>query len=745
MNKSWRAWGDRLFFLRTFFPVKLFLLHLRRSHLLLIFWLILMGFYTGWLGENYGFHYLFISPEYLEEVSFWSFGFVGFTLGIFIMAFHINSYIYYSYRFPFLATLSRPLWKFSLNNFIIPFVFYLGLLITIIHFGIQEDWPWLDFLFRLGGLTLGTFVSVSFIFTYFLSTIRTLEEPADKLSGGVRTLQNLAKLGRQRSTFTRQPPVNYYLKSPFKIRLTRGASHYQERQLLAIIDQHHLSAAFFFLLLILIITGLSLVEPHPYFRIPAGSSVFLIFSLYLMVVGAIYSRFKTWTVTLGIVLALGANFLSGLPPFRKSHFAYGMNYQKAPARYDYPVLDSLTRDSIVQRDLRKGRKTLNHWLQRQSQEKPMLVLLNVSGGGLRSSMWTMRVLQALDSVSDGGFYPNLHLIAGSSGGMLGAAYYRSLHYASRRDSSISPQAAFYRELMGRDLLNATTFQLVVSDLFFRLKKVRYQGHEYLADRGYAFDQRLDENTSGHLNVPFSHYRDAEEKALMPLLILAPTIVSDGRKLLMSTQGISYLSFSRPWKGLNRSKIYDGVEYSRLFQEHRADSLSFLTALRLSASFPYVTPLVDLPSKPAIQLIDAGVRDNEGLELSLRYLYHHRQWIKKHTRGVTIVQLKANRADTIPIEEGPRTRLQDLIRPVSGVVKSFSNFQIFSKSLLMHWSQQILDFPLYIERFTLPLGRKNVSLSWHLTEKEKRTINRSISDSTNQRGLQKLKNLLQTQP
>lgn len=741
MKKVWSAWGDRLFFLQTFFPVKLFLLHLRRSHLLLVFWLILVGFYTGWLGENYGFHYLFISPEYLEEVSFWSFGFVGFTLGIFIMAFHINSYIYYSYRFPFLATLSRPLWKFSLNNFVIPFVFYLGLLATIIHFGIQERWPALEFLFRLGGLLLGTFVSVSFIFTYFLGTIRTLEEPAYKFNSGVRTLQNLAKLGRQRSSINRKHPVNYYLKSPFKVRLTRGASHYQKEQLFATIDQHHLSAAFFFLLLILIISGLSLVEPHPFFRIPAGASVFLIFSLYLMVVGAIYSRFKTWTVTVGIVLALGANYLSGLPPFQKSHFAYGMNYQNAPARYDYPVLDSLTEDSIVKRDIREGRQTLEHWRQKQSREKPMLVLLNVSGGGLRSTMWTMRVLQALDSVSDGAFYPKLHLIAGSSGGMLGAAYYRSLHYASRSDSSIEPQAAFHRKRMGRDLLNATSFQLAVSDLFFRLKKVHYQGHEYLADRGYAFDQRLDENTNGHLKMPFSQYREAEEKALMPLLILAPTIVSDGRKLLMSTQGVSYLSFSRPWAGLDQSKIYDGVEYSRLFAEQRADSLSFLTALRLSASFPYVTPLVNLPSKPAIQLIDAGVRDNEGLELSLRYLYHHRQWIKAHTRGVTIVQLKANRADTIPIKEAPRTRLQDLIRPVSGVVKSFSNFQTFSKSLLMQWSHEILDFPLHIERFSLPLGREDVSLSWHLTEEEKRTIDRSISDSTNQRGLKKLKRLL----
>lgn len=735
--------ADRWFFLRGFFPLKLLMLHLRRSHLLLVFWAVLVGFFTGAIGQNYGFHYLFLSPEYLQEVNFGSFALMGLTLGLFVMAFHINSYIYYSYRFPFLATLSRPLWKFSINNSIIPLLFYLGLSGAIVRFGLQEDWALLDFVLRLGGLYAGSIVSIGFTFTYFLSTIRTLDEPPEgqRLQKGVRTLQNLIKLGRQSQKVSQRHPVAYYLKSFFQVRLTRQAHHYQEARLLKTIEQHHLSAAFFFLLLILLVIGLSWVTPNRLFRIPAGATVFLIFSLYLMVVGALYSRFKTWTVSLGLLLLVGVNYLSGLPPFYKENYAYGLKYQGQRASYTPAAIDSLVYPQRLRADRQASRDILRHWVDKQKEDKPLLVLLNVSGGGQRSALWTYRVLQALDSASGGQFFPRVHLIAGSSGGMLGAAYYRSLAYQAGQGGAVDPQALQHRQAMGSDMLNAVTFYLAVNDLFFRLNKVSYAGRTYLMDRGYAFDERLNEITRGRLDTHFNAFAEAERRADMPQLILAPTIVNDGRKLLMSPQGLSYLTHSKPWSGYGRPRIYDAVEYGRLFARQQPDSLRFLTALRMSASFPYITPLVNLPSEPRLKLIDAGVRDNEGLELSLRYLYHHRAWLQKRIRGVLVVQVKANRQDSIEMDAGGTSRLAELVQPISGVVRSFGNFQTYNKGLLMEWSETILDFPLYTERMVLPLGQQDVSLSWHLTRAEKSTIAASLHTPPNRKTLQRIMALL----
>jgi len=81
-----------------FFPVRLFLETLRRNHSLLLIWLILFLFITQVLGYRYGLHSLFLAPEYLGKVNVLSYLVLGFTTGIFIMSYHMSSYITISYQ-----------------------------------------------------------------------------------------------------------------------------------------------------------------------------------------------------------------------------------------------------------------------------------------------------------------------------------------------------------------------------------------------------------------------------------------------------------------------------------------------------------------------------------------------------------------------------------------------------------------------------------------------------------------------
>src|SRR5690606_36363991 len=178
----------------------------------------------------------------------------------------------------------------------------------------------------------------------------------------------------------------------------------------------------------------------------------------------------------------------------------------------------------------------------------------------------------------------------------------------------------------------------------------------------------------------------------------------------------------------------GVEFSRLFANQDAGNLSFLTALRMSASFPYITPLINMPSDPGIELIDAGVRDNEGFEHSLRYVFSHKKWIEENTSGVIIVQIKANRANEIPIKEERVTKLDKLTLPIGGVLKSFHNLQIYNKSLRMELSLEELKMPMDIVRFSLITEDEDVSLSWHLTNVEKESILSTFENKTNQEAL-----------
>ena len=109
------------------FPIQLLLLQLRNHLLLITIWLLLVGLMTGAIASELGIKYLFWAPEYLGEINFWSFGFLGFAFAGFCMTWNMTIYMLDAYRFPFLASLKRPLTKFCINNFIVPLLFLLPL------------------------------------------------------------------------------------------------------------------------------------------------------------------------------------------------------------------------------------------------------------------------------------------------------------------------------------------------------------------------------------------------------------------------------------------------------------------------------------------------------------------------------------------------------------------------------------------------------------------------------------------
>ena len=59
------------------FPLQLLFNNFKRNHVLLLCWILLIAMITGNFGKYLGIPYLFLDPEYLNEVNFTSFFFVG--------------------------------------------------------------------------------------------------------------------------------------------------------------------------------------------------------------------------------------------------------------------------------------------------------------------------------------------------------------------------------------------------------------------------------------------------------------------------------------------------------------------------------------------------------------------------------------------------------------------------------------------------------------------------------------------
>ncbi len=710
-----------------FFPIYLLILHLRRSLLLILFWIILFAMVGGSLFGSLGIPFLFQTPEYLDSVGPLSYFITGGVVGLFIMAFHISSYIFYSFRFPFLATLARPLYRFSVNNSIIPVSFLLYYSYIIWVRGPAEGFSHQELFFFIVSLNAGVALMLFVVFTYFFGTLKktALDTVSEKLEKSFFTFWR--KKANAQLDLDQDHRVQIYLKNFYSLRRARDSKHYSKIEIGETLQQHHNQAGIFFILLILLFISLSLASDNPIFRIPAGASIVLLMTVYLLVTGALFSWFKTWTYTVGVLALIGFNYFSGIPVLQKTHYAYGLNYKTDPAPYTFENLKKLSSQDNIEADRKEMLRQLNQWRAKFPKGKnPKMVIVNSSGGGLRSSLWTYGVLQKADSLMGGDLLKNTFMMTGSSGGMVGAAFYREMVYRKKQNDHNA--LLMHKPLinLGKDVLNPVGFGMVVNDLFVNFETVSLSGQKYPRDRGFAFDQKLNENTEHFFDRRLVEYKELEKSGQMPVLILAPTIISDGRRLLISPQGLSFLTKVENPQLPESPLTYDAVELSKMFVHQQADSLRFATALRMSATFPYITPLVTLPSNPPIEVIDAGARDNDGFELSLRFLFQFKDWISNNTSGVVFVKMLANRPQKDELTGSPyTTRLDALVKPVGGVVTSFANWQGFSENEVSMYSQSWIKFNVEVVNFSLLSIEDDLSLSWHLTESEKKRINHSL--------------------
>jgi len=181
-----RKWWEKMLY---FFPLQLLFVHLKKNQQLLIFWVFLFLVIYGQFGAKFGVPFLLLAPEYLGEVSIWSFGIFGFALGGFVMAFNIASYIMNGFRFPFLATLSKPFLKYCINNSAIPLAFIVCFVYLSSEFLLEnEGFNREEVLLRQLSFVFGYFIFVILALTYFLMTNKDFEKLFGKEIGKVVAL-----------------------------------------------------------------------------------------------------------------------------------------------------------------------------------------------------------------------------------------------------------------------------------------------------------------------------------------------------------------------------------------------------------------------------------------------------------------------------------------------------------------------------------------------------------------------------
>ncbi len=751
------------------FPVQLLVNNIKKNQVLLLCWYLLFIVVTGSFGKLLGIPYLFLDPEYINKVDFWSFFIVGVTIGGFTMAFNITCYIVDSHRFSFLGTLTRPFTRFSLNNSIIPLAFILVYTISIIRFQWDSEFTTAGMIIiQISGLLVGFISMIAFLIAYFRLTnqdifkIITINVDKQLRKSPISRANVLQRLDIAKKKTIR---VDNYLDMFLKVRPVNPNHDYDKESILKVFDQNHLNLVLIEFVIFLLILILGIFRENPIFQIPAAGSVVLILTIFIMFTGAISYWFRGWSISMVILLVILLNVMVKYEVITSNYKAYGLDYNTAAADYDLDRLRGMSSLKNRLEDKRNTIKILQNWKQKFSPDpSPKMILITTSGGGQRAALWSMKALQSADSATDGKLMKHAMLITGSSGGIIGASYYRQLYLQKQVDSSLNLNHPRYLDNISKDNLNPIIFSLLVNDLFIRYQSFSYGGFSYKKDRGYAFEQQLNKNTGFILEKNLSAYRQPEMQAHIPMLFIAPTIINDGRKLFISPHKVSYMTTSNVYGKDTLDPEIKGIDFQRFFINHNADGLRYLSALRLGASFPYITPNVTLPSNPPMEIMDSGISDNFGISDALQFLYVFKDWIAQNTSGVIIVAIRDSEDDK-PIEKNVTSSFfQKIFVPISSVYNNLGNIQDINNENLLEQAQlwfkndiQCIEFE-YITRSIFEYSHEEevdpsdkqiqkeaierASLNWRLTAREKRNIERNFNSQSNRSSLIQLRESLQ---
>lgn len=688
---------------------------------------------------------------------------MGLLTAGFTMAFHITSYITDGHRFSFVGALSNPFKKFTINNSIIPLVFLITYVYQVIAFQISNEYSTPAILAKnLAGFFCGYILMTLAFSLYFKFTNKDIFKYMvcridEKIKQNVKVTRASAmkKLDIVRK---KQVRVDYYLNSSLRPIQVEENVFYDKATVLQVFDQNHFNLVIIELFIFAMVLVLGIFKDYPTFQIPAACSFMTFLTIFVMLSGAFSFWFGGWSATAALIIFLFINHLVGEDFFSKKYEAFGLNYDTTPAEYSVATLQNELDRTVMEADRQVVLAQLKNWRNKFSADsKPKMIFLCASGGGKRASLWTLSALQVADSLTHGKLMENSVLITGASGGLIGASYFRELKLREKLGEKVDPYGAIHRQKISSDNLNPLIFSLLANDLFVGFTKFEYAGKSYQRDRAFTFEDQLNQITEGLMDKPIQAYAEVEGQGITPMVILAPTVINDGRKVYIASKSVSFMnSEEKNFTDYKQLKV-SGIDFMHFFKEQDSQDLRFLSALRMSATFPYITPNTTLPTDPPIQIMDAGISDNFGMSDAIRFLYSFHEWVSENTSGVIFISIRDSPKLATIMPKSGQTIVDDLTQPISSVYNNFENFQDINSDMLIGQAHSWLYVPIdridlqYQSENYVPILQKmdsirqnstRASLSWRLTTREKDGIYNGITSQRNKQELKKLVRLLE---
>ncbi|HSY79484.1 MAG TPA: hypothetical protein VK884_07740 [Verrucomicrobiae bacterium] len=376
----------------------------------------------------------------------------------------------------------------------------------------------------------------------------------------------------------------------------------------------------------------------------------------------------------------------------------------------------------------------------------ILTIVCASGGGIEASAWTAKVLTGLEKEFPQSFTNSIGLISSVSGGSVGAMFYLDHRY--RPNSALDPDdivgeaevPSLSAALWG--LIGPDTFRFLTYGLPIRYSKI---------DRGWALEQVWrGAPTSLNPNEPaidekFSDWRNALRQGKLPAVVFNATNVYTGYPVLIGTAEIpKHVAKPDTSTPENVIQIGDGEG-----QYGNAD-IAAATAARLSASFPYVTPVAtgfcrdgrQCPEAPSDKtyLCDGGYYDNFGVWSAVNWLQAilNDQARRKRFKKIVILEIWSapfDKPENLP-------QVNQLSAPASALLSVRTASQLARNQAEIGLLQN--EYPDLIEHVIFEVPEPG-PLSWMLSDNQKDQIKNDWNNAQKTEAMKQMTAIFQSAP
>ncbi len=360
-----------------------------------------------------------------------------------------------------------------------------------------------------------------------------------------------------------------------------------------------------------------------------------------------------------------------------------------------------------------------------------ITVIATAGGGIQAAAWTAEVLTGLqtevraDSV-DKSFANSIAAISSVSGGAVGTMFFVNQYQASAADHGFPPTANPAKIVNDAEggALGDIAWAMVYPDLT-RVVFPFFKGStDRLIDRGWALEQTW--RTRGHLDAMLDDWRSGVNEGWRPAVFFNSTIVESGEPLLLATTDLNQKTLS----GVGRKSVATFLP---------GYDVPVVTAVRLAASFPYVSPASraawdesqqgsagndpKLETNSKYHVVDGGYYDNYGVNSLLAFLDEALSSIPKgEAPDILFIQIRSFPSEATGPEGKRRGWFYQTWAPIDALMEVRTTGQLVRDreaidNFVALWSARGVKIRLA----TFEFPGNNAPLSWQMNEAQTEAI------------------------